>query len=65
LEDIAEVFGDDIILEDVSAEAIHRRFKDSHYKEEVLADFVGNEEKRVEVVEVEGHKAYQRLKEEG
>lgn len=55
MEDIAEVFGDDIVLEDVNAEAIHQLFKESHYKEEVLADLAVNEEKQTRVLEVEGN----------
>ncbi|KIX97079.1 uncharacterized protein Z520_07193 [Fonsecaea multimorphosa CBS 102226] len=53
LEDIGEVFGDDIVLEDPSVEAVHRRFKESHYREEALVNLEGDEEKRAEFGEVE------------
>ncbi|RSL63420.1 hypothetical protein CEP54_005258 [Fusarium duplospermum] len=43
LEDIAEVFVDNIILEDDKPENIHRRFKESHYKEETLVDQIDAE----------------------
>ncbi|RSL55135.1 hypothetical protein CEP53_007203 [Fusarium sp. AF-6] len=43
LEDIAEVFGDNIVLEDDKLENIHRRFKESHYKEETLVDQIDPE----------------------
>ncbi|OAP57496.1 hypothetical protein AYL99_08234 [Fonsecaea erecta] len=48
LEDIGEVFGDNIALEDEREEEIHRRFKLSQYKESVLTD-----EKGVAAVHVE------------
>lgn len=53
LEDIAEVFGDNIVLEDANLEAIHARFKQSHYREEALADIIDNE-KGITVVQDEG-----------
>ncbi|KAK5550757.1 hypothetical protein LTR46_011247 [Exophiala xenobiotica] len=37
LEDIAEVFGDNITLEDPEEEAIHRRFREGHYRETAIA----------------------------
>lgn len=51
LEDVAEVFGDEIVLEE-EVEVIHRRFKESHYREDALADIV--EEKRAAFIEIEG-----------
>lgn len=38
LEDIADVFGDGLILSDEKEEAIHRRFKESNYRTEALED---------------------------
>ncbi|KAK5215196.1 hypothetical protein LTR99_011222 [Exophiala xenobiotica] len=37
LEDVAEVFGDNITLEDPEEEAIHRRFREGHYRETAIA----------------------------
>ena len=36
LEDIAEIFGDGIVLSDAREEEIHRRFKESGYQAQVL-----------------------------
>jgi len=38
LEDVADIFGDGIILSDEKEEAIHRRFKESHYHTRALED---------------------------
>jgi hypothetical protein len=43
LEDIAEIFGDGIVLSDAREEEIHQKFKQSHYRAEVL-DEVTREE---------------------
>ncbi|RTE84724.1 hypothetical protein BHE90_000719 [Fusarium euwallaceae] len=43
LEDIAEVFGDNIVLEHDKLENIHRHFKESHYREETLVDQIDPE----------------------
>jgi uncharacterized DUF497 family protein len=40
LEDIAEVFGDNTVLEDEHEEAIYRRFKESHHQEKTIIDSV-------------------------
>lgn len=36
LEDVAEIFGDGIVLTDTREEQIHQQFKQSHYHAEVL-----------------------------
>lgn len=36
LEDVAEVFGDAIVLSDSREEQIHQRFKESHYNADAL-----------------------------
>ncbi|OQV11333.1 hypothetical protein CLAIMM_15186 [Cladophialophora immunda] len=36
LEDIAEIFGDNITLEDAEEEAIHKRFREGHYRDNVI-----------------------------
>jgi hypothetical protein len=36
LEDVAEIFGDGIVLTDTREEQLHQRFKQSHYHAEVL-----------------------------
>jgi len=38
LEDVADIFGDGVVLTDEKEEAIHRRFKESHYHTEALED---------------------------
>jgi len=38
LEDIADIFGDGIVLSDEREEAVHRKFKESGYQAEVLDD---------------------------
>ncbi|RSM20188.1 hypothetical protein CDV31_000983 [Fusarium ambrosium] len=43
LKDIAEVFSDNIVSEDDKLENIHRRFKESHYKEETLVNQIDPE----------------------
>ncbi|KIW78380.1 hypothetical protein Z517_08215 [Fonsecaea pedrosoi CBS 271.37] len=37
LEDIAEIFGDNITLDDAEEEAIHKRFREGHYQEKAIA----------------------------
>ena len=51
LEDIAEVFGDDIELEDKRVEAVRQRFKESHYAEGVLASDVEKRDLGLDVSE--------------
>ncbi|KAK5188937.1 hypothetical protein LTR47_011910 [Exophiala xenobiotica] len=41
LEDIADVFGDNITLDDPEEEAIHRRFRDGHSRETANAQAAG------------------------
>lgn len=43
LEDIAEVFGDEIALEDENLENIHRQFKMTNYNEGLLVDLMDRE----------------------
>ena len=38
LEDIADIFGDGIVLTDEREEAVHRKFKEAGYRAEVLDD---------------------------
>lgn len=38
LEDVADVFGDGIVLLDVQTSKLHQQFKQSHYKTEVFAE---------------------------
>lgn len=53
LEDIGELFGDEIVLQDENIEVIHKRFKESHYNEQVVANLIDSE-KGATVVEDEG-----------
>jgi hypothetical protein len=50
---VAEAFGDNIVLEDANIEAIRRRLKESHYKEEALANALGSEVKMTGFFQVE------------
>ncbi|KIX94624.1 uncharacterized protein Z520_09670 [Fonsecaea multimorphosa CBS 102226] len=43
LEDVAEIFGDGIVLSDSREEQIHQRFKQSHYRAEVLDEISHDE----------------------
>lgn len=56
LEDVAEIFGDGIVLTDTREEQIHQQFKQSHYHAEVLDEVA--DVQPVHVIEkTEGDKA--------